>query len=226
MNQTTVEGVLRPGWYLYWQSRRYRMLSFDTAALVVQVEAVETGEQSSFQLAHLLLETSTKLAPLFAPTLALLDALIARQRPTPAVTPTDDLPMTLLARADRIIQVIQQVDAQMRAVVRQTQDRSYTAVLRQMLAQLDDPVSLATYYRYRDCYQQAQGDRGRIAASLRRESYNQTRLNTAQQHFVDTLILRFYARQPPIRPSTLYKLAQKGFVFTHIRRTLNLAVWY
>jgi transposase InsO family protein len=204
---TTLEGVLRPGWYLYWQLRRYRMLSFDTADLVVQVESVETGEPSSFQLAHLLLETSTELAPLFAPTLALLDARIARQRPTPVVAPMEDLPVKLLARADRILQVIQQVDAQMRAVVLQTQDLSYTAVLRQMLAQLDDPVSLATYYRYRDCYQQAQGDRGRIAASLRRESYNQTRLSAAQQHFIDTLILRFYARQPPIRPATLYRLA-------------------
>lgn len=207
MSQTTLEGVLRPGWYLYWQLRRYRMLSFDTAALVVQVEVVETGEQSSFQLAHLLLETSRELAPLFAPTLALLDERIARQRPTPAVAPVEDLPVNLLARADRIIEVIQQVDAGMRAVVLQAQDLSYTDVLRQILAQLDDPVSLATYYRYRVCYQQAHGDRGRIAASLRRESYNQTRLSAAQQHFIDTLILRFYARQPPIRPATLYRLA-------------------
>ncbi|MBK8138412.1 MAG: hypothetical protein IPK52_21805 [Chloroflexi bacterium] len=79
--------------------------------------------------------------------------------------------------------------------------------LEHTLGEFDEPVSRATYYRSLDCYRTNSGDRGRIAASFHRSSFNQTRLNTAQQHFVDTLILRFYARQPPIRPSTLYKLA-------------------
>ena len=79
--------------------------------------------------------------------------------------------------------------------------------LEHALGELEEPVSHATYYRSLDCYRTHSGDRGRIAASFHRRSFNQTRMNTAQQHFVDTLILRFYARQPPIRPSTLYKLA-------------------
>lgn len=204
MKQMTMEGVLRPGWYVYWQTCRYQIQSFDTEALTVQVKDVETETPHTLALTDLLLAATETEVPIFAPTRALLEERILRQRPAPEVRPTNDLPANLLARAERIVRVIQQVEAQQHLVEAAT--TTQTDVLRHILNQLDDPVSLATYYRYRACYQQADGDLGRIAASLRRKSYNQSRLSAAQQHFVDTLILRFYARQPPIRPATLYKL--------------------
>ncbi|MBZ0274598.1 MAG: Mu transposase C-terminal domain-containing protein [Anaerolineae bacterium] len=206
MSPVTLEGVLRPGWYLYWQSRRYQIQSFDTTALTIQVEDLETEAAHTLALIDLLLGATAAHAPVFAPTPRLLEARIRRPHSGSEVSPTADLPDHLLAQAKRIIRIVQQVDAQLRCAGEKDAAVKQTDTLRQIVAQLDDPVSLATYYRYRACYQQASGDLGRIAASLRRSSYNQSRLSGAQQHFVDLFILRFYARQPPIRPAMLYRL--------------------
>jgi transposase InsO family protein len=212
MTGSPIENTLRSGWYVFWQDHTYRILSTSSDHLVIHVENIHSLEHHEFRLETLLLALPEhQTAPLFAPSLDALQAKIARQRSAHTTTPTADLPEELLARADALIQVVQTVEHQVAGVLHRTalqgEPAKRTEVIRQTLAQLDTSVSLSTYYRYLACYQQYSGDRGSIAASFRRTTFNQSAMNPAQLHFIDTLILRFYARQPPIRPSTLYKIA-------------------
>lgn len=212
MTNSPIENTLRPGWYVFWQDHTYRILSTSSDHLVIHVENIHSLEHREFRLETLLLALPDhQAAPLFAPSLEALQTKIARQRPAHTTTPTADLPETLLARADALIQVVQTIERQVVGVLRraalQGETVKRTEIIQQALAQLDTPVSVSTYYRYLACYEQYSGDRGSIAASFRRTTFNQSAMNPAQLHFVDTLILRFYARQPPIRPSTLYKIA-------------------
>lgn len=221
-HHTPVENVLRPGWYVYWQDQIYRILSTSPDHLGIHVEHIHTLEQHDLRLETLLLDQPDQhSAPLFAPSLDALQTKIARQHPTQTTTPADDLPETLLTRADTLIHTVQTIERQVADAVRQAalQDEPVkrTEIIRQALSQLETPVSLPTYYRYLARYRQYNGDRGSIATSFRRTTFNQSGMNVAQLHFMDTLILRFYARQPPIRPSTLYKIAAAA-----LQRTTSL----
>ena len=219
---TPIENVLRSGWYVYWQDQIYRILSTSPDHLVIHVEHIHTLQQHDWRLETLLLgQPDQRSAPLFAPSLDALQIKIARQRPAQVTTPADDLPDTLLTRADVLIHTVQTIERQVTDALRQAalQDEPVerTKIIRQALSQLEAPVSLPTYYRYLARYQQYNGDRGGIAASFRRTTFNQSGMNAAQLHFMDTLILRFYARQPPIRPGTLYKIAAAA-----LQRTTSL----
>lgn len=212
MAQTPLENALKPGQYLHWQNQTYRIVSFLPDRLTLQVEHIQTQQQHDLQLQTLLLDIpNSQEAPIFAPSLEVLQARIAQQTPAQTITPVDDLPQTLLARADTIIHIAQWVEQQVAEHLRQAALRGElgyrTQAIQTALAQLEQPISLPTYYRHLRCYRQYNGDRGSIAASFHRSTFNQSTLNSAQLHFIDTLILRFYARQPPIRPSTLYKIA-------------------
>ena len=211
LHRPWLEQGLQVGWYLDWQGHTYRIRTFDAAKLVLHVEHLVTAEVRSVPLETLLLSSADDSAPLFAPSLPALEHQRRRQRPAFTSAPADDLPVALLQRADQLIHLVQTVECRVKSLLAAARLHGDTLLrkgaLEQALGELDEPVSQATYYRSLACYRTNSGDRGRIAASFHRRSFNQTRMNTAQQHFVDTLILRFYARQPPIRPSTLYKLA-------------------
>jgi len=211
VNHSHLENVLRAGWYVYWQDCIYQIVAFDSSSLQLELEQLQTGEQEYVQLENLLLDIADEAsAPVFAPSLDSLEAKCSQHRPQASQVMAEDLPMALLQRADRLIHVVQLVEAQLAEELRQAQLQGRTprrkVALENSLQVLDEPISLASYYRYRACYQRFSGDRGQIAASFRRKSFNQNRLNPVQQHFIDTLILRFYARQPRIRPATLYKI--------------------
>jgi len=206
-----LESGLRAGWYVYWQRTRYQIVSFDSHTLCVTLMNLDTEVQQMVQLESLLLGfTDETSAPVFAATLERLDAKCEQQYCHLTAVVAEDLPANLLKHAERVVEVVQEIEAKLADAIRlaQLQDKPIRRkeVLTQHLQTLAEPVSLATYYRYRACYQQFNGDRKQIAASFRRKSFNQSKLNPIQQHFIDTLILRFYARQPRIRPATLYKI--------------------
>jgi hypothetical protein len=124
------------------------------------------------------------------------------------------LPAGLRRKAETIVAVVESIEqivsvARQQAARRQEKFRQ-TPALRQACAQLAEPVQLATYYNYRRLYRQHDGQPARIAAALRRSTFNQLRFNPVQVHCVDTHILRFYARNPSLRPRplTLYRLLQ------------------
>jgi len=213
------ERQIQPGHFLYWQDQHFRVLAGDLSEpLLIHVENIVTLEQHIIRVEELLLpQDNGPTEPIFAPTLEALQAEIDRRYPPTNPINATGLPAQLLHRADTIVAVVETVDKLVaaeegRALLRQEKFQR-TPAIRRACAQLAEPVSPATYYNYRRLYREWDGDRGRIAAALRRSTFNQTRMDKAQLHFVDTHILRFYARSRSIRPRpmTLYRIAQSTF---------------
>jgi hypothetical protein len=123
------------------------------------------------------------------------------------------LPPQLLSRADHIIQTVEAVQAHLTQSQQHHQlaaePFSLTEAAREACEALPSPVSLSGYYAYRRLYQTHHGDRALIAAALRRNTYNKTRIDPNAQHFIDTLVRRFYRSNPPLRSKTVYDLAQQ-----------------
>src|SRR5690606_22512853 len=69
---------------------------------------------------------------------------------------------------------------------------------------------------YRWQYQQYNGNRGQIAANMRRVTYNQLRVTSAQLHLADTLIQQYYSRSNPLDKREVFRVAQ-----TVMKRTRN-----
>jgi hypothetical protein len=217
------ERQVQPGHFLYWQGQRFRLLPGDLSEpLLIHVEDIVTLEQHIVRVEELLLPEDSGLPePLFAPTLAALQGEIERRHPPADPINTTGLPAHLLHRADTIVAVVDTVDKLVvaeegRALLRQEKFQR-TPAIRRACAQLAEPVQLATYYKYRHLYREWGGDRDRIAAALRRSTFNQTGMDKAQLHFVDTHILRFYARSRSLRPRplTLYRIVQSAFERTN-----------
>lgn len=206
MNNMSLDHTLRPGGYLQFEEQTYRIETYDAHTLEIHVQHLVTSEVRSFHLQELLEDDEI----CFAPTLEAL--LKAAAVPVPPLPVEDELPAALLTQADHIIRVVETVEqmvaTEAQRALRQTVPFRRTRALQRALAQLDPPVALSTFYKYRRQYQAAAGVRTQLAASLHRSTYNQTRATNAQLHFVDTLIVRYYARQRPLRPMTLYRLGQ------------------
>lgn len=121
-----------------------------------------------------------------------------------------DLPASLLDKASNVIRVVEFVEKALvteeRCAHQQAIPFRQTEILKQILRQLDPPVGMTSYYKYRSRYHEHEGDRARIAASLRRSTLNQSRMKPALYHLVDQIVLRYGTRQPPRTPRTLYRL--------------------
>jgi len=169
-----------------------------------------TQEEVNLNLATLLTTQPETLR--FAPSLVALHQEMQQTAPPSGLFDAHTLPAPLLARARHILATVETVEAQLARSERQSQlqDRPFqrTPALKQVLARLDPPLALSTFYKYRHRYNEAGGSESALAAALRRSSLHQTRMSSAQLHFLDTLILRYYNRKFPLRPQTLYRLAQ------------------
>lgn len=216
---SSFERLLKPGHFLFWQERRYRLLAGDPAdPLTIHIEDIVTLEQGTIRIEELLLPVEGAASePVFAPTLEALQQELERRHPLPDPIQADSLPDHLADKADRIISVVETVDRLVAAEATGQPKFQREKALRRACRQLAQPVSLATYYNYRRLYQRWQGDRNGIAAALRRSTFNQTRMSQARLHFVDTHIMRFYARSRAIRPrpSTVYKIMHSTLERTH-----------
>lgn len=213
-----LDPCFKPGSFVYWRKRTYQVESSGGAAvdpLTIWLKDIETGEVIDFKVTELLLggDLGHQTAPIFASTSAKLTQAIQEQSLPPAPVPASTLPQKFLKRADEMIKVVEAVQQSVREQEHLAQLRTekvgYTVVIKQACAQLAKPISLSTYYKYWKLYRQHHGDRVQMAAALRRKTMNQIQLSRAQLHFIDTLILRFYAGKCTIRltPHKLYKLA-------------------
>ena len=212
-NTPTLERSLRPGWFIHWQHQTYRVVSHDRSdPLHVTVENVATHGADALSLLQLLSVREGEPEPLFAPTQEALQIEIARQCPPPKPVTSNDLPDSLLAKANTIITVVQAVDKfvleQERLALLRGEDFQRTPVTREACSQSALPVTLTTYYKYRKLFLACHGDQAQIAALLRRSTFNQSRMDKVQLHFVDVMVLRYYARKNGPRPATVYNLAQ------------------
>lgn len=218
--ETTFERQLQPGHFLHWQGQRYRLLPGDKAdPLTLHVENVATAEQQTLRMEELLLcSGEDEMGPVFAPTLAALQQEVERRSQNPVSMPIhpDGLPDNLLKRADTMVSVVETVDRLV--AIEEGEARLHpdgekfarTSAIVQACSKLEQPVKPATYYKYRRIYRRAGGNRNRIAAALRRSTFNQSRMDRSQLHFIDLHIMRYYARSRQFRPrpSTVYEIAK------------------
>lgn len=227
-NATYVEQRLKPGYFVQWQSRIYQIEQPDEAGpdpLTIWLRDVDTMELRDIRMEEFLLlkKDNDQAGPTFGATLEELKAAIQEPKQTVSPVPATGLPKKLLQRADKVTNTVETVQRlireQERLALLRGEKLQYAAVIEQACSQLSEPISRSTYYEYRKVYRQYDGDRVRIAASFRRTTFNQTRMSKAQLHFIDTLILRYYAGQRTLRlsPYTLYKL-----VGATLERTGNL----
>lgn len=209
----SIEGSLRPGWYLYWEHHIYRILSCDTEHLLsMYIEDVSTHEKREIRVEELLyVRNNDKEVPIYAPTLEALRQEIDARYPLPEPAPASGIPEQLLQRAKVIIDVVETVEQILlehdsRAKL---QGLAYakSMVLQQACTSLEEPIGLTTYYDYRKRYRKYHGDQIQIAASLHRMTWSHTRMSQSQLHFIDAIISRYYGRDRPTRPLLLYRIA-------------------
>ena len=117
------------------------------------------------------------------------------------------LPQALLDKARLIVKTVKDVE-KLLAEKKDLAEKSsevfhYTDTLDDICKDRD--IGRATYYNYRHIYHKYRGDHGAIAASLRRSTFGHTPLLDPQVYFVDSAIIHFYKRKPPIRIATLYE---------------------
>jgi hypothetical protein len=178
--------------------------------LRVQARPAETGEPVVFTL----LELFDPAAPArFARTRAELANPPTTASGAGQVADAAGLPAHLLARADHIIHTVEAVQTQIERI-RQRQQLAaerflLTLATREACQTLSAPISFSHYYVYHRLYQTHVGDRALIAAGLHRTSFQITRIDPNAQHFIDTLIRRFYRSNPPLRAQTIFHLAQQ-----------------
>lgn len=218
MTRITLEHSLQPSWYLSYLSEVYQIAAFHPERMDLTVVHQQTGKESMLNVITLL--SAAPETVLFAPSRAALERELQQATPPAGLFEAHTLPPALFSRARHIITTVEAVEAEMSQVQCQAhlQDTLFrrTPTLKQVLSHLDPPLALSTFYKYRRLYQESAGSTSTLAAALRRSSLHQTRMSKAQLHFLDTLILRYYNRKPPLRPQTLYRLAQ-----SILKRTQN-----
>lgn len=210
MNPLTAADLLQVGYWFQREERLFQITGWDAAQpLCVQARADE-GTVQEFTLSEL-------FAPL-PPTrfAATQEALVSPSDSSPSAARIADaatLPSHLLQRADHIIQVVEHVQKQLEEETRHhrlaLEPFSLTNLTRRACASLPFPISLPNYYRYRKLCQEHHANRAFIATALHRNTFGKTQIDPNAQHFIDTLIRRFYRSNPPLRAQTVYAMAQQ-----------------
>lgn len=221
-----IDEGLKPNSFLYWQGRTYQVEQpegTELDPLVIWSRDMETLELIPFRIEDLLLpqREDEQAVPLFAPTLERLKQEIKERYLPPPPVALSGLADNLVQRAATMVRVVETVERWLRDKERlarlQGTKMNYTREIEKACLQVEPPVKPNTYYKYRRVYRAYAGDLARMAAALRRSTFNQVQLSRAQLHFVDTLILRYYAGQRTVRPrpQMLYAMAQDTLKRTH-----------
>lgn len=176
--------------------------------LQLKARIADTGEIRSFFLTELFAaEPPTQFAVTAQELVVNTDKGIM---PIEAALDAETLPIHLCQQADTIIKTVELVQAYIVQLKQSnTHTLSQTEATRHACQLLPQPIALCTYYRYRRLYQTHQGDRARIAVALRRSTHGKSKIDSNAQHFIDTLIRRFYRSNPPLRAQTVYHIAQQ-----------------
>ena len=203
----TLDRQIKQGWHVYWKGESYRVVS--TSSITLDLVHVTTGEHNSFDWSEVFAPCESEAdAPIFAPNKDGLESLKAQCLPnTRPVNPTN-IPQCFLDKAQSILDNVKVVDATVEELKRQAQltgsKFAYSASLKQ--ACVARKLGVSTYYKYAELVAIGRGDRDLIAAGLRRRTLGQTKMSLVQLHFIDRLILRFFARADRVTtPSGLYE---------------------
>jgi putative transposase len=202
---------LHPGAWFSRAGQLFEILVWDTNhPLDILARLADTQQEVQFTLTELF---APQPLTRFGLSRQMLEASPEAKPPSLSIVDGATLPPHLLQRADQIIQTVDAVQTQVEQAVRAHRKAgepyALTELTRQACQGLAVPVSRSAYYAYRQIYQTHAGDRALVAAALRRKSFGKTRLDPNAQHFVDTLIQRFYRSNPPLRVQTVYTIAQQ-----------------
>ena len=208
--------VLRPGGWFLRGGQAFEITQWDIAQpLQLQARATHGGGLQEFSLVELF---SAEHPTRFAATLA---DLIRPTHDTPASGMSDivALPDALLRRAEAMIQTVEAITKNINQAKRQysidAQPISLTELTRQACQSLAKPISLSSYYAYRQMYDQHQGDCARMASALHRSTFGKTKIERGAQHFLDAIIQHFYRTNPPMQPRTVYAIAEQLWMRNH-----------
>ena len=201
-----LESYLKTNWFMYWQGKTYKILSRDLRFVHVETVSASNKSASTFQVTELLVPEG-EIPPVFASSLEKLQIKMQQTSGPSQVAADAGLPQALLDKAKLIVTTFKDVEkllAEKKDIAEKSSEVfDYTVTLDSICSDID--ISRASYYNYRTIYHKYKGDRGAIAASLRRSNFGHTPLLDPQVHFVDSAIVHFYKRKPPIRKATLYE---------------------
>lgn len=208
-DSVTAADVLRVGYWFSYDTEPFEIVAWDTDnPLDVEARSANTGTERHFTIMELF---GAQSATRFAPNRAKLE--ISSEKVYPRVADQFTLPEHLLKRADRIIQIVDSVQAEIENNKRQCQlsgkKFSRTQAARIACQLLASPVSLPVYYVYRRLFQLNFGDRALIASALHRKTWGKTQIEPNALHFIDTVLQRFYRSNPPLRIQTVFCIAQQ-----------------
>ena len=209
----TAADVLQTGrWFLH-AAEPFEIIAWNSQKpLDVEARSANSGVIRQFTLLELF---GSQPVTRFAATRKELDGEleISGQSDLRCVVDATTLPEPLLKRVDRIIQVVDEVQDRIEQIKRQysiaARPFSLAEITRQACQSIASPISLSSYYVYRRLCQFHFGDRALIAAALHRKTFGKTRIDPNAQHFIDTVIRRFYRSNPPLRVQTVYNIAQQ-----------------
>lgn len=207
----TATDLFQVGFWFRRENRLFEIVTWDAKEpLQVDARAADDGVLYRFTLAELFAPTPlTRFAATRAELLTSRDPDVSDSRIIDAAT----LPANLLQRVDRIVRIVEAVQSRVEQIRQSCQlaskPFSLVEAVRRACEASPEPVSFSRYYVYRGLYQAHHGDRALIAAALRRSTYGKTRIDPNAQHFIDTVIRRFYRSNPPMRAETVYNVAQQ-----------------
>lgn len=216
--ENPLESYLKPKSYIFWQGHIYQILSRKLHAITVEDISLPEQEPYTIKVTDLIV-LEGESPPVFAPTLDQLYQRLNEQYSSQSRVTGADLPQSLRDKAEEVVRKYKNVE-RLLAEKKDEVEKSGEIFLRtkeiEKICQGDDiDISVATYYNYRNTYRKYNGDIAAIAATFRRpKSLGHTRLADPQVHFVDSAIVHYYMRKPPIRKATLYECIKSTYDHT------------
>lgn len=185
---------IQRGAYLKRNSFIYQITGWSEAGLIVHVQDESSGVESQIGL-QAILDGEYQYA---------LSHQTLLEEPEDIVNPPIiGLPSHLVKKAQQMVDVVEGFEYWWDKQT--TLGKGYSNQTDALSDYTDTQgICIATFYNYRHIYRQYQGAVATIAASLHRSSYGKKQLSSAQQHFLDHVILRY----PSLPVSDLRRLAQ------------------
>jgi len=202
---------LKIGWYIYWHRDDYRVVPnperVDARHVTLEDLTTFPRKQLTVLIADIIDDPDDDANLVIAPTLKELHALVKKSfQPKPVAGKA--LRENMLRRADDLITSIETIQALVAKAERDARDEGTPF---RLIGLKDAPrtgalekacdsigICVKTYYNRHALYTKYKGRRDEIAASSRRCTFGQTKMTPAQQHIVDTILLRHTRAEPSI----------------------------
>ena len=205
--EATIEENLKPERFMRWQNCTYRIVSRHLVFIEVE-DITRPGTTTTLRIDELYRpESRGGSQPVFAPTLDKLRAEIDILYPASKPTARTTLPQWALNKAEIVVAKVKQIEREMDKIARKELKEGNTLAHTELLNAACRKLNFgrSTYYKYIDLIRTYNGNQDAIAASFLHANRNHTRFTDSQIHFVDSAILHYFKRTPPITTQSLYE---------------------